>query len=142
MNDQTGCYIEFSKTTLPRHPIPCSPEPPLRATTFSGRRFRDNKKTRLLEVGFLAPPAGLEPATNRLTAGCSTTELQRNVLMKRSIATRSSSVYPLRKNHGRINCFGFSLHVVFQQMIEIEVQFFPLFPLQFAFSRTLQKAWE
>ncbi len=26
----------------------------------------------------MAPKAGLEPATNRLTAGCSTTELLRN----------------------------------------------------------------
>ena len=29
----------------------------------------------------MAPQVGLEPTTNRLTAGCSTTELLRNILM-------------------------------------------------------------
>ena len=29
----------------------------------------------------MAPKVGLEPTTNRLTAGCSTTELLRNILM-------------------------------------------------------------
>jgi hypothetical protein len=32
----------------------------------------------LLSYGSMAPQAGLEPATNRLTADCSTTELLRN----------------------------------------------------------------
>ena len=34
----------------------------------------------------MAPRAGFEPATNRLTAGCSTTELPRNTLRTRCLA--------------------------------------------------------
>jgi hypothetical protein len=36
----------------------------------------------LLSYGSMAPQAGLEPATNRLTADCSTTELLRNSYLK------------------------------------------------------------
>jgi hypothetical protein len=36
----------------------------------------------LLSYGSMAPQAGLEPATNRLTADCSTTELLRNGYLK------------------------------------------------------------
>ena len=31
---------------------------------------------------YLAPPAGFEPATNRLTGDCSTAELHRNIVLK------------------------------------------------------------
>jgi hypothetical protein len=33
-----------------------------------------------MNVFYFAPPAGIEPATNRLTGDCSTAELQRNML--------------------------------------------------------------
>jgi hypothetical protein len=41
----------------------------------------------LLSYGSMAPQAGLEPATNRLTVDCSTTELLRNNI---SLATSYS----------------------------------------------------
>lgn len=39
---------------------------------------------RVLEaLKLLAPPAGFEPTTNRLTGDCSTAELQGNILLPR-----------------------------------------------------------
>ena len=43
-----------------------------------------------MERSAMAPRAGFEPATNRLTAGCSTTELPRNSALERKRSLSSS----------------------------------------------------
>ena len=58
---------------------------------------RRNKKETTKVVSFLAPQVGLEPTTLRLTAGCSTAELLRNIiesggdLFSRAVARQVSS---------------------------------------------------
>src|SRR5262245_42751281 len=47
----------------------------------------------------LAPQAGLEPATLRLTAGCSAIELLRNVRMQRSDACGPARPIAARRTH-------------------------------------------
>ena len=79
----------------------------VKAAPTKGGRCREKQKTRSpLGAGeqVLAPPAGLEPATTRLTAECSAIELRRNRGLRRAslrnpwrpAATYSSGPFPAK----------------------------------------------
>src|SRR5262249_24550915 len=62
------------------------------ATRAAGtRRYSRNFTARFLGKESVAPRVGFEPTTNRLTAGCSTTELPRNSARARSGLLASSA---------------------------------------------------
>src|SRR6516164_9741740 len=78
--------VVTQRTANPRTPVQFRAWPPFsQIPIFRPLYARQNEKARRFRRAFshkhlkdMAPRAGIEPATNRLTAGCSTTELPRN----------------------------------------------------------------
>ncbi len=77
-----------------------------------------------LARGLLAPTAGFEPTTNRLTAGCSTTELCRNGYRGSHYSKAFSGCLPLcEEKPCRIESLNLSFQMMLQEVKEIEIQF-------------------
>ena len=76
----------------------------------TGRRFNQTQITKKEEhrsvLLFLAPPVGFEPTTLRLTAGCSTAELQRNMKCGGDLSSRAVAHKVLSAQESLTSVFG------------------------------------